>query len=187
MAWKNVTYHLKSTTPLLMHSGQGADPMNKYSKMLKEISGKRGKTDEDHEAMAKIEFMSALYMGPDGPVIPQSNLEAMIIAAAKKTKDGKSAAAGMSVQGNATMIYEGPKDPEKMYLDDNFRDSRAVRVMSARIMRTRPLFKEWEADVTVMFEDTVTNKTTVDQWMTTAGNLIGLCEMRPRMGRFEVI
>ena len=32
------------TAPLVMHNGQTADPLNKYAKMLKAISGKRKKT-----------------------------------------------------------------------------------------------------------------------------------------------
>ena len=41
---------------LIMHNGQTADPLNPFSKAMKEISGKRKKTDTDYEAMANIEF-----------------------------------------------------------------------------------------------------------------------------------
>lgn len=187
MAWQEKTYHLKSTCPMLMHNGQGVDPLNKFSKALKLITGKRGKTDADFEEMALIEFQSSLYMGKDGVVIPQSNIEAMLIAAAKKFKEGMQAKSGMFVKGDSALIYEGSKDPKKMFLDDNLRDTRAVAIQRAKIMRTRPIFHEWEAEVTVCFEDGVVNGGRIDEWMHTAGTVIGLCEMRPRMGRFEVI
>jgi len=170
-----------------MHNGQGVDPLNKFSKAMKLISGKRNKTEADYEEMARIEFMSSLYMGPDGPVIPQANMEATLISAAKKFKEGNQAKSGMYVKGNATLTYDGSKNPEEMFLDDNIRDTRAVAIQRAKIMRTRPIFHEWEADVTVVYEDGVINGSRIDEWMRTAGTVIGLCEMRPRMGRFEII
>lgn len=172
---------------MIMKNGQTVDPLNPFSKALKMITKKRTKTDSDYEEMARIEYKSALYMGVNGPVIPQSNIEAMLIAAAKKFKEGIQAKSGMYVKGNADLIYDGPKDPEAMFANSNFRDVRAVTVGRAKVMRSRPIFHEWEANVTVVYEDEVVNVGRVDEWVKTAGTSIGLCEMRPRFGRFEVI
>jgi hypothetical protein len=177
---------------MIVHNGQTANPLNKYNKMSKEISGKRNKTDADHEELAKIAFMSSLYMGQDKngntvPVLPGANFEAMLIAASKKSKEGNLAKAGMFVDGNPVLIYEGSKDPEEMYKDERFVDTRAVAIQRARIMRTRALFSEWEADVTINYDDGVINESRIDLWLRTAGNAIGLCEMRPRFGRFDVV
>lgn len=169
-----------------MHNGQTADPLNKFSKAMKLISGKRNKTEADYEEMAKIELLASLYMGQDGPVLPASNIEAMLIAAAKKFKEGNQAKAGMYVKDNPVLIYDGPKDPEALFKDEEFRDTRAVAIQRNRVMRTRAIFHEWEADVTVVYEDTVINESRVSEWVKTAGNIIGLCEMRPRYGRYEV-
>ena len=49
---------IKGVSPLLLHNGQTANPLNKYARQLKAVSGKRNKTDEDFEAMAKIEFLA---------------------------------------------------------------------------------------------------------------------------------
>lgn len=185
--WIEKGYHLKSSCPMLMHNGQTADPMNKFSKALKQVTAKRTKTDEDREEMARIEFMAGLYMGEDGPVIPSGNLESMLIEGAKKTKEGNQAKAGMYVKEHAKLIYKGTKDPEKLYEDDYYRDTRSVVVQRSRIMRTRPIFRNWEADITVVFENTVTNESRVDDWVKIAGNIVGLGDMRPRMGRFEVL
>lgn len=153
---------------------------------MKLVSGKRGKTEADYEEMAHIEFLASLYMGDDGPVLPASNFEAMLIAAAKKFKEGNQAKAGMYVKDNAALIYEGSKDPEKMFKDESMRDTRAVAIQRNRVMRTRAIFHEWEADVTVVYEDTVINENRVDEWVKTSGNIIGMCEMRPRYGRFSI-
>lgn len=185
--WKEKSYHVKSSCPMLMHNGQTADPLNKFSKALKEVSGKRGKTEADFAEMARIEFLASLYMGEDGPVIPNFVWEAALIGAAKKFKEGNQAKAGMYVKDNSALIYVGSKDPDKMFLDENLRDTRPVAIQRNKVMRTRVIFREWEADVMITYEDTVTNESRVDEWIKTAGNIIGLCEMRPRMGRFEVV
>jgi hypothetical protein len=185
--WKEKSYHLKSSCPLLMHNGQTADPLNKFARAMKEVSSKRGKTEADYEELAHIEFLASLYMGETGPILPATNIEAMLIAAAKKFKEGNQAKAGMYVKDNAPLVYDGPTNPEEMFLDDRFRDTRAVVIQRNRVMRTRAIFKRWEADVTVVYEDTVINESRVDEWMKTAGNIIGLLEMRPRLGRFEVV
>ena len=185
--WRSKTYRLKSSCPLIMHNGQLADPLNKFSKAMKQVSGKRNKTEADHEEMAHIEFLGGLYVGEKGPVLPTSMIEAALIGAAKKFKEGNQAKAGMYVADNAYLEYDGPKDPEELYKLDKFRDMRGVVISRSRIMRTRPIFSEWEATVTVSFEDTVINGGRIDEWVKTAGNIIGLGEMRPRYGRFEVV
>jgi len=188
MAWQELTYRLKSTCPLITHNGQGVNPRNRFTIALKLISGKTKKTDADYEEMAWIEFQSALYMGPDGPIIPADVLVAMLIAAAKKFKEGQLARAGMFVKGDALLVYSGSKNVREMFEDDNIRDTRPVALSGKRIMRTRPRFNSWELTFTVCFEDTViANGSRIDEWVRTGGTIIGLCEMRPRLGRFEII
>jgi hypothetical protein len=188
MAWKEKNYHLKSVCPMLTHNGQGVDPLNKFTKALKILTSKRIKTDEDLREIARIEFLSGLYMGENGPILPAENVESMLTAAAKKFKEGNLAKSGMYVKSDADLIYEGSKNPEEMFLDDSFRDTRGVAIKGRnRIMRTRPIYPKWEAIVTIVYEDTVVNGSRIDEWMHTAGTFIGLCEMRPRLGRFEII
>ena len=90
MAWQVAKYELKSSCAMLVHNGRMANPLDRFAKMMKEVSGKRSKTDADHELMARIEFMAGLYMSADGPIIPAQNIDAMLVNAAKKLKDGVS-------------------------------------------------------------------------------------------------
>ena len=60
--YKSISLMIVGTSPLVMHNGQTADPLNKYAKMLREISAKRRKTEADFIEMARIEFVAALYM-----------------------------------------------------------------------------------------------------------------------------
>jgi len=43
-----------------MHNGQLADPMNRFTKAIKEITGKRKKSDSDHMEISHLEFLGSL-------------------------------------------------------------------------------------------------------------------------------
>jgi hypothetical protein len=184
MATRTLTYRLSSTSPLLMHNGQLVNPLNKWSKAMKSISSKRKKTDADLEELARLEFLGSLYMTANGPAVPASNLTATIVAAAKKHREGDLAKTGVIVDDHAVLEYDGPRVPEEMWADERFRDSRAVRVGQARIIRTRPVFEAWETTVSLTVDDEIVNPSRVDDWMNTAGRIVGFCELRPIMGRF---
>jgi len=125
-------------------------------------------------------------MGENGPIIPSFMIEACLIGGAKKFKEGNVAKAGMYIGEHSRLIYDGPKAPEELYLDEQYRDKRAVVVQNSRIIRTRPIFPIWEADTEVFYEDTVVNGSRIDEWIITSGNIVGFGDMRPRYGRFEV-
>lgn len=187
MAWQTITYRLTSDCPMLMHNGQTADPLNHWSKSMKKVSGKRKKTDADYEELAKLEFFAALYISKDGPFIPLANIDAMIVNAAKKLREGPTAKAGVFCLQDAPLEYEGPRTPEKLWEAGTFRDVAIVRVQSARVARTRPRFDEWSAVVTLNIEDSIVNVAQVDAWMNIAGQQIGLGDWRPQHGRFTAL
>lgn len=186
MAWQELKYRLTGDAPLVMHSGQLADPLNKYAKMLKQVTSKKAKTDADHEKMAEIEYMAGLYMSEkDGPVIPGPNLESAIYEGAKKTKEGKIAKSALFAPGTFRLEYDGPRAADALFAEDKFRLTVSVKVSMSRVMRTRPIFPEWSSIVTLQYEDGIVNITQVDRWVHTAGTQIGLGDWRPRYGRFS--
>lgn len=186
MATKKLEMKWTGVVPLIMHSGQLSDPLSKWAKEMKRVSSKRSKTDADHEQMAKIEFFGSLYMGSDGPVVPAENVEAVLIEGAKKVRRGVDAKAGLYVLEHATLEYEGPKDAEQLWSNESFRSRVAVRVQKARIMRTRPIFREWSLAVHIEYEDTLLNHADVLEFAKKAGSIVGLCDWRPKYGRFSV-
>lgn len=186
MAWQEAIYKLTSVAPMLMHNGQTADPTNKWAKAMKQISSKRKKTDADYEELARLEFHAGLYMNGGGPIIPAQNIDAMLIAAAKKSREGTIAKAGAFCPEHARLEYEGPRTAEELWENEDFRKVAIVRIQSNRIARTRPIFHDWTATVKVQWEDTVTNLARVDEWMVVAGTQIGLGDWRPQHGRFDV-
>lgn len=186
MAWQEAKYKLTSVCQLLMHNGQTADPTNKWSKLIKQISSKRAKTDSDYEEMARLEFMAGLYMSPDGPVLPNFMIDAILVAGAKKSKEGQTAKSAVFCTAHAPLIYDGPRTADELWKDERFRFSAIVRVQQARVSRTRPKFDKWESVVTVKYEPSVINRARIDDWLTVAGSMVGVGDWRPQNGRFDV-
>jgi hypothetical protein len=186
MAWKTLKYKWISSAPLIMHSGVMADPTNKWTKLIKQISSKRQKTDADYEEMARLEFMAALYLDENGPIIPTFVIESVVINGAKKSKEGQTAKSGCFCPEHARLEYDGPRKPEELWADERFRFSAIVRVGTARVARMRPIFKEWSAVITLSAEDTMVNPSRVYEWLTAAGTQVGVGDWRPQNGRFTV-
>ncbi len=184
MAWQTLKYKLTSSAPLLMHNGQTADPTNKWAKLLKQTSSKRKKTDADYEEMARVEFLAALYLDPNGPIIPAKVIDSLVVNAAKKTRDGMTAKSGVFCLEHARLDYDGPRNANDLWADECFRFSALVRVGQARVARMRPIFNQWSTVITLQTEDTLVNPARVDEWMAVAGSQVGLCDWRPQYGRF---
>jgi hypothetical protein len=186
MAWKTATYKLTSSAPLIQHNGQTSDPLNKWSKSIKQISSKRNKTDADYEEMARLEFMAGLYLDEAGPIIPSFLIDAMVVNGAKKSKEGPSAKSGCFCPKHAKLEYDGPRSVNELWECETFRFSRRVRVGQASVQRMRPIFESWSAEVTLQYEDTLANLSRIDAWMAVAGTQVGIGDWRPQYGRFTV-
>jgi hypothetical protein len=174
------------TRPLLMHADTLADPLHPRTKAHKQLTAKRKKTDEDQELIAKSEWLASLYFDEkDGPIMPSFCIEACITTGAKATRMGKVAKQAMMVREMHVPIeYKGPRDPEKMW-EAGMYDARSVKVTTSKIMRYRPIFKEWSLFFTVDFDPEKVNKSEILDFMAEAGRQ-GLCDYRPKFGRFEV-
>lgn len=185
MAWQTLKYRLTSQAPLLMHNGRLADPVYTFTKQIKTISGKRKKTDADLERLAELEFCGSLYMGPTGPVIPASMIEAMVIRSAMKMREGPAAKSGCFALQAAQLEYDGPRDMAELWNAETFRFSCRAKVGQASIMRMRPRFEQWSATVELNIEDSLVNPAQVDAWMRIGGTQIGIGDWRPQFGRFD--
>lgn len=185
MGWKTLRFKVTGDAPLIMHNGSLANPLSEGAKQLKQVSSKRKKTDADFERMAEIEFKAGLYIDEDrGPVIPGENIEATIYNAAKITKEGKIAKSACFVPRAAVLQYDGPRDADGLWHEERFRNCVGVKVGMSRIMRTRPIFTDWSAVIEIEYEDSVVNQEQVERWVHAAGTQVGLCDWRPRCGRF---
>ncbi|MFZ3286537.1 MAG: hypothetical protein WA191_06770 [Telluria sp.] len=179
---------LTGTTPLMMHSDRLANPLLAETKAHKSLTSKRKKTDDDHLAIARSEFISGLYWSEKaGVFIPGQNFDATFLAGAKLQKLGTAWKRGALVMTDrAKLLYDGPKTPERLWDDTRFIDCRGVKVGTAKIMRYRPIFTEWAVELDIAFNSEILDEGEVKKALSDAGSLIGVCEYRPRFGRFEV-
>jgi hypothetical protein len=73
---------------------------------------------------------------------------------------------------------------DELWKNEEFRLRCPAKVGQARIMRTRPKFGNWSANVTVSFHDSDIDRQTIEELMVIAGEIIGVGDWRPRFGRF---
>lgn len=178
--------------PTIMHNGQTSDPLNTYAKDMKKLTSKKTKKDSDHMDLAKLEWYAALYVdNQNRPCWPGENIEAMLVAAARKNRMGPSAKSGMFVDGNAIIQHDGPKTADGLWnykeFDKNPYISRVpVVVNKSRVMRTRPIFPSWSAEFTIHYMPDLINKEDIIEFVNKSGKMIGLSDWRPKYGRFEI-
>jgi hypothetical protein len=186
---KSLTFRIRGLVPCLMHNGQLADPLNKWAVELKKVTAKRKKTEDDIVEMARIEHAAGLYLdsNDENPQWPSMNIMSCICAGARKSKEGKIAQSGIIVVGHAPLIYKGPKTIDGLWSEKRFVDRSKVKVGQASVMRTRPIFPEWELDFTVEYSPDLVQRDRLEEWVEVAGRQIGLSDWRPNYGRFEVV
>lgn len=185
--YRSLSVRIAGVAPLVMHSGVLADPLSPASKELKRIAKKRPKTDADIEYMQRVEWTGGLWLSGGLPCIPGEAIESAFVQAARKTKRGQIAKAGMISPGDWPILYDGPRDMAELWENDEFRLVSGVRVGNARVMRTRPIFQRWAA--TVMFEylDDQLSESDLIDILRVAGRIVGIGDWRPRYGRFEIV
>lgn len=176
---------LQGTAPLLCHNIRLADPLDPIVRAIKEISGKRKKTDEDLQRIERLEFEGGLYLDENGPTLPGASIEKCIVEGARVTKQGKQVERGLIVtEMEVPLQYDGPRDVEGLWADSQFRSRLSVKVGMARVMRCRPMFSEWALELTATVDPGQLNLDSLQAIMGDAGSMVGLGDYRPRYGRF---
>ena len=171
---------------LLMHNSRLANPLDPAAKAVKKISGKRQKTDDDHEEMARLEHAGGLYFDADaGPFIPADNIWRCLYDAAKKSKRGPKIKEGVFIQTDVNPLsYQGPRTIEGLWADKNFVHFASAKVTTSRVVRCRPVFQQWKVDANGVLDPNVIDFAEIVAIAETAGQLVGLGDWRPRYGRF---
>jgi hypothetical protein len=188
--------------PLIMHRGDLADPMDKYSKLISAQSkkAKKAKTEEEYEELYRREWYGSLYLDDKiGIVIPTDNAIKMVIEGARRSKLGKQVeaavfAVGIEPDGHHEAIkldYPGPQDPDEMWTWSmagkmDFVFKKTIRVGQSRVVRCRPIFRTWGFTFILRYDKGVIEKEALMTAMEAAGNMLGLGDWRPRYGTFSV-
>jgi len=188
---ETIKARLVGDAPLIMQADTLADPLNELTKQYKELTGKRKKTDLDHQGMADIEFRGGLYINGDGPFVPSDYIFKTLVEAARMNKEGKNVERGVFIPADSFPIqYQGPRDIKSLLADRKFHYRKTVVVGKARTIRVRPIFREWALDVEIIFDPDITNRANTLSALDRAGKYIGIGNRRPNkggnFGRFSV-
>ncbi len=185
---KRLNFKLTGETPLIMHSDTMVDPFHDLTREKKKLTSKKSnKTDDDLHRIDEIEFTAGLYMHESlGPVIPGANIDRMIVDAAKRTKAGNKAKMGLQASEDYFPLqYEGPRDLAGLLKDPRFHFRKSIKQGTSRVMRVRPWFHGWSLDASLDFDEKIFDLADVVAFLSVAGAYVGLCDWRPRYGRFS--
>lgn len=181
------TLTIKSIAPLLMHNIRLADPLDGAAKNVADAVArhKKSKTEADMIETRHQEFLGGLYYDDAvGVYLPTENILQSLVDGAKSLRLGKVVAkAILFLDPQAAFAYAGPRDPEELWTDENFRHTVAVRVQSSRPMRTRPMFKKWASEVDGILDETLLDWDQLVRVVGLAGSA-GIGDWRPKYGRY---
>lgn len=195
-----VTLHLDGRTAsggsaLVMHNERLADPLDPFTQAIANVSKQRNKTTANYEEIAYLEFLGGLYTDPvvgwplngssPKPCIPAWNVLRCLQDGGRRHKRGMDVPRGIyPLTETAELIYDGPAEPDKLWKAGGFSLRKSVGVQRSRTMRTRPMFVDWQARLSIEVDATVFDLHTLQQIWKDAGIYAGLGEMRPIYGRF---
>lgn len=183
---------IKGVAPLKLHNGDLANPFNHYSRAMKELqaASKRNKTDEFFKQLAELEWYGGLYLNEKKqPILPTDVLTGCLYKAGKRLKKGDLIKTSVFVESDLVLEYNGPKDLAKLWEDKKFVDQCMVvnPATKSRILRTRPVFRDWGGTFKVSFDHEQVQPSQIKQILDIAGRFAGLGDARPIYGRFEVV
>jgi hypothetical protein len=165
---------IKGTRPLLMHSTAG---------MLKPKSNKVKSSEHDPIEEAK----DCLYLNESKKIcVPSMAILSMMRRAATQLKKP-----GAGKKTLKDFVFSGLQlEPDMIELPDQKYevDIRPVVIMRSRIMRARPVFKNWGLTFKISIIDEQTwDAGMVRQVLEEGGKYQGLLDFRPLFGTFEVV
>jgi len=178
MSYVETVFEIEGIAPLLMHNGQLANPLNPLVKEMKKITGIRKKTDEHHLELQRLEFRASLYLNSAGNVIvPSEVIESCLIEGAKKAKLGKAFKSSITVLNDPELSYGKRLTVEQLWDQcEEFADVRGVKVGTSRVMRTRPIFRNWSLTFEVAFDSEQIDAEQLEQAVHDASRMGGLCD-----------
>lgn len=194
---ETIKLRLKGIVPLIQHNNQTVNPLNAYAKALKPLTSKRNKTDADVAMLARVEWEAGLYLNEGQVVVPAQNIEKSFIEGARKNKNGKKLEEGMFIEENHSPLsfrhgpirINGSREIPNPELDKHFNKflhQAIVHVGRQSVLRSRPIFYDWSLEVNVLYDEMILNKQTLLESAEAAGHQKGVCDGRPRFGRYDV-
>lgn len=188
MIMKNLQVTWKGLSPLIMHSCQCVNPLHPIARELKKYTSKKKKTEEDLLKIADLEWEAGAYwLDNIGLYIPGENIEATLVNGGKANKKGTDIQKYVNITEPFIPFFYGENlSKEELIQNFNYRDTRIMVVQRARVVRTRPRFNQWHIIFNLLYDETKIDLDTIITAMEYSGSYIGLCDSRPKYGRFVV-
>lgn len=179
----------KGITPLIMHSCKCVNPLHPIAKELKKYTSKKNKTEEDLNIISDLEWKAGAYWDDEiGLYIPGENVEATIQNGAKANKKGKDIQKYVDVKDLYIPFNYGENlTLDKLVSKYEYRDTRPMNVQRSKVIRTRPRFDQWNITFTLVYNEDKIDLDTIVNAIEYAGQYVGLCDSRPKYGKFVAI
>lgn len=187
---KTIKVKFESTTALMLNNPRTVNPMDYYSKALKEYTSKRTKTDDDMQEIYRLKFLASCYLNNKGQyIIPSNMIIRSICEAAKELKLGKKFERSCMVYEDALLNFaNNGNTPEELYenFGETYVDIRAVGIMKSKVITARMIVPEWSLETEISFDENVLNDSEVFNVLNIAGLRYGIGTYRQRYGKFSV-
>lgn len=192
-----IEIEVTGTRSLLMHNGQLATQIpGSYepADMLRRLSGKRGKTEQDRLDMAEVEFRGGLYYDDQvGVHIPADNLIRSLYQGASRLKQMANMKRAISTDPSNPvfpLVYEGPDSVAGLWGKGVGKSPYVytvpAKVGQAKVDRTRPLFPTpWSFIGHLICDMSVIELEMLQDIATLAGKLEGVGSWREKYGRYN--
>lgn len=189
---KHIDIKIVGTSPLLMSCDKLADPLSKEKIAHNQLTNNKKKTEEDHVAIAKSAWRSALYWDEkDGLFMPTINVRAALVSGAKMLKLGQDIKRGTAfLDEKAVFEYDKKLKTKDQLWDNGYIDRRSVVIARQRVMAYRPKFTVWSVTCQLTFDENILDPVDIQQSLDNAGRYCGIGGFRPEkggaFGRFEI-
>lgn len=187
---KAIKFKMQGTCPLMLNNPQTVNPMNEYSKALKELTGKRSKTDEDLNEIFHLKFLASCYYNNRGQyIIPANMLAKSFEAGAKENKLGAKFQRSVFVFEDSVLQFpENGCTPEELWENhsEKYVDIRPVGIMKSKVVTARMIVPEWSLECELHFDEDQINEGDVWLALKNAGARYGIGTYRACYGRYSV-
>ena len=205
------TFQIYGESPLLHHCGFRAFKKYEFCKDAEAIKKKRGKniTDSDSERLIHFDCFQSFWCDYEDqvgkrpeesqvdfenglmPDIPLRVIRAAIEKGARSFKEGPKVRSGLRVK-NVDFHWDKSLGETLVELAMNPRVHFIVpvKVGTSKILRTRAIFRDWGATITVQTDNQFVAEEDVERWLDYAGAYVGIGDWRPDksgdFGRFSI-
>lgn len=191
---KTLKVRYNGIRPLLMANRSSGDPLNKYAIEIKKVQGKRKKTEADYEQIAKLQFLSHLYLNDKRQLfLPAYMLKQNLVEAAKRVRKGHVVKEAVFITTNPLLNWNGKDYPEinpeqlfekKEHVLDTIERTRPPQCQLVKACY--PRFDRWSIEFEITYLPESIDERELVNILEDAAFFKGLGRKRPEYGIFEV-